>query len=90
LPARGQKVGGRLARNGSEGASLKESIGRMKGIASVVLMLSVFLMAGLSEAKSVGSYNLFSKHGTEAHTNSVRASSAHNSLLDDTSSIRLR
>ena len=62
----------------------------MKGIVSVMVMLSVFSMAGLSEAKSVASYNLFSKHSTEAHTNSVRASSAHNSLLDVTSSIRLR
>lgn len=90
MPARGQKVGGSLARNGSEGSFLKGSIGSMKGIASVVLMLSVFSMAGVSEAKSVASYNLFSKHGTEAHTNSVRASSAHNSLFDDTSSKRLR
>ena len=85
MPARGQKVGGSLARNGSEGVFLKESLGRVKGIASVVLMLSVFSMAGLGEAKSVASYKLFSKHGKEAHTNSVRASSAHNSLLDVTS-----
>ena len=90
MPARGQKVGGSVARNGSEGAFLEGSIGRMKGIASVMVILSVFSMAGLSDAKSVASYNLFSKHGTEAHTNSVRASSAHNSLLEDTASIKLR
>ena len=90
MPARGQKVGGSVARNGYEGAFLEGSIGRIKGIATLMVMLSVFSMAGLSEAKSVGSYNLFSKHGTEGHTNSVRASSAHDSLVDDTTSIKLR
>jgi hypothetical protein len=90
LPARGENVGYTLANKGSESVKIQRSQASIKGIASVMILLSVLSMAGLSEAKSISSNKLFSKLGTEAHTNSVRAYWSHNNLREDTTSIKLR
>jgi hypothetical protein len=64
LPARGEKVYGSLANKGSESVKIKGSQGSLKVIASVMVLLSVLSMAGLSEAKSITSNKLFSKLST--------------------------
>ena len=90
LPARGENVGYTLANKGSESVKIQRFQPSIKGIASLMILLSVLSMATLSEAKSISSNKLFSKLGTEAHTNSVRASWSHNNLREDTTSIKLR